>query len=146
MIVVKQILASETVNIRHQVLRVGKPIESCLFDNDHLSTTLHFGIFENNVLKGVVSAFEKQNSIFEASSQFQIRGMAILSDNQGCGFGKMLLKFAENYLKISKKPFIWFNARIAAMMFYKKMGYLQRGEAFDIPNVGLHVLMYKNIL
>lgn len=146
MIVVKQILASETVNIRHQVLRVGKPIESCLFDNDDLSTTLHFGIFENNILKGVVSAFEKQNSIFETSSQVQIRGMAILPYIQGRGFGKMLLKFVENHLKISKKPFIWFNARISAMMFYKKMGYLQRGKTFDIPNVGLHLLMYKNIL
>lgn len=145
MIVVKQILASETVNIRHQVLRVSKPIESCLFANDDLSTTLHFGIFENNALQGVVSVFAQHNPIFEASSQFQIRGMAILPNIQGQGFGQMLLKFAENNLKLSKKPFVWFNARVAAMMFYKKMGYLQHGNTFDIPNVGLHVLMYKNI-
>ena len=145
MIVVKQILASETVNIRHQVLRVGKLLESCLFDNDDLNTTVHFGIFKSNVLHGVVSIFAQQNPIFESSSQFQMRGMAILPDIQGQGFGQLLLKFAENHQKSLKKSFIWFNARITAMMFYKKMGYLLHGEPFDIPNVGLHVLMYKNI-
>ena len=47
--------------MRHSVLRKGKPIETCSFDNDDNPTTKHFGLFDNEELKGVVSVFEKKN-------------------------------------------------------------------------------------
>ena len=45
--VVKQITAAETIPVRHQVLRQGKPIESCVFQNDEDSQTFVY-LPENN--------------------------------------------------------------------------------------------------
>ena len=60
MITLKEITASATFPVRHSVLRKGKPIETCSFDNDDNPTTKHFGLFDNDELKGIVSVFEKK--------------------------------------------------------------------------------------
>jgi hypothetical protein len=38
---------------------------------------------------------------------------------------------------------IWFNARVEAVGFYEKMGYQKTGNLFEIPDVGVHILMFK---
>ena len=145
MVFVKQISAKETISVRHEVLRAGKPIESCSFDGDDLASTVHFGIFENNFLCGVASVFQKKLTAFDVESQCQLRGMAILSKAQDRGFGKLLLKEIEIFLRTLKTKILWFNAREAAIVFYEKMGFIKYGAIFDIPTIGVHVLMYKEI-
>ena len=54
---IKSISSSETYPIRHEVLRVGRPIESCKFDGDEQTETIHYGAFENNKLVGVISCY-----------------------------------------------------------------------------------------
>ena len=41
--VVKKITALETYTVRQEVLRKGKPIETCHFIGDDATTTTHFG-------------------------------------------------------------------------------------------------------
>jgi hypothetical protein len=40
---------------------------------------------------------------------------------------------------------IWFNARTAAVGFYKKMDYQPLGAPFDIKDTGEHYLMFKKL-
>ena len=93
--IIKNISSLETYSVRQPVLRAGKPIESCQFDGDDLPTTNHFGIYNDEKLVGVVSVFNKINSIFNSPNQFQIRGMAILSEYRKKGFGEKLLHHCE---------------------------------------------------
>lgn len=45
MIEIKKITSYETMIVRHPVLRQGKPIETCHFEGDDLSSTYHLGLF-----------------------------------------------------------------------------------------------------
>nr|WP_294922664.1 GNAT family N-acetyltransferase [uncultured Flavobacterium sp.] len=145
MTLIKEISAKETFIVRHPVLRKGKPIETCAFEGDNLKTTHHFGLFNDLDLIGIISLFLKTNTIFAENLQAQIRGMAILESHQKKGLGETLVKHCEKYCISNQFDLIWFNARTAAVGFYKKMGYEIKGNSFEIPEVGEHYLMYKKL-
>lgn len=145
MTLIKEISAKETFIVRHPVLRKGKPIETCAFEGDDLKTTHHFGLFNDLDLIGIISLFLKTNTIFAENLQAQIRGMGILESHQKKGFGEALVKHCEKYCISNQFDLIWFNARTAAVGFYKKMGYEIKGNSFEIPEVGEHYLMYKKL-
>jgi ribosomal protein S18 acetylase RimI-like enzyme len=145
MIDIRKISAQETFTVRHPMLRKGKPIESCQFDGDDLGSTSHYGLYEYNKIEGVISLFENNNSLFADNHQGQIRGMAVLENNQGKGFGRLLVEHSENVMKLQNISLIWFNARINAVGFYQKMGYEIIGNSFEIPNIGVHYVMWKKL-
>ncbi len=144
--VIKVITPQETHSVRHPVLRAGRPIEDCMFDGDDLETTLHLGLFSNKKLIGVATFLENIKPLFKDQLQFQLRGMAILKEEQKKGFGALLLEEGERLLKNKNANLIWFNAREIATSFYKKKGYKIIGEPFEITNIGPHYLMTKKII
>jgi GNAT superfamily N-acetyltransferase len=142
---IKKINAIDTYPVRQEVLRKGKPIETCQFKGDDDENTVHFGLYQKEQLIGIISIFKEKNNLFQEKNQFQIRGMAVLEDFQGKGFGAELVKVAENYCINQNVDLIWFNAREIAVSFYKKLGYTSIGDSFLIPDVGIHFAMYKKI-
>ncbi len=145
MILLSEITFEDTFPVRHEILRAGKPIETCFFDGDELPTTKHFGIFVNKKIMGVVSVFQNKNNTFNPDNQYQIRGMAVLEEAQKLGFGKQLVRHCETYVLEEKSSLIWFNARENATLFYEKLGYKKVGSSFLIADIGLHYLMFKKI-
>lgn len=145
MTTIRNITAKETYPVRHSVLRKGRPITSCHFDGDDLNTTIHFGLFEDDTLEGIISLFESSNHLFDTNRQIQIRGMAVLEDNQGKGYGKQLVQHCEKYLADTDCELIWFNARENAKGFYQKLGYTIHGEPFNIEGIGIHYIMWKKL-
>jgi GNAT superfamily N-acetyltransferase len=143
---IREITAFETFLVRHPVLRNGKPIETCHFEDDNSPTTKHFGFFDNDNLVGVISLFQKRNDFFEQKKQFQIRGMAVLENYQKKGFGNKLVRHCENLVIQKKAGLIWFNARIIAVPFYEKLGYQTIGNKFEIGDVGLHFVMHNQFV
>ena len=142
---IKEISSSDTISVRHPVLRAGKPIDSCRFDGDDLDTTKHFGIFEEENLVGVISIFKNNHAYFENNDCYQIRGMAVLENFQKQGLGEKLLMHSEEYIRNQKSSLIWFNARQTAVGFYEKLGYKKNADAFEIQDVGTHYVMYKKL-
>ena len=142
---IKKINSIDTYPVRHEVLRKGKPIETCQFKGDDDENTIHFGLYQNERLIGIISIFKEKNDLFSETNQFQIRGMAVLEEFQGKGFGAELVKEAENHCINLNANLIWFNARENAVPFYKKLNYIIIGDSFLIPDVGIHFAMYKKI-
>ncbi len=142
---IKKISSLETYPVRHEVLRKGKPIETCQFKGDDDENTTHFGLYVEDKLIGIISIFKENNILFPELNQFQIRGMAVLEAFQGKGFGAKLVKEAENHCINLNTNLIWFNARENAVPFYKKLNYIIIGDSFLIPDVGIHFAMYKKI-
>lgn len=143
---IQKIEFKATFVVRHPVLRNGKPLETCCFEGDDLSTTTHFGLFFDDKLVGVVSVFKTENSIFTSEQQLQIRGMAILPEFQKNGFGTDLMKHCEAHYSGKNEVLIWFNARENAVPFYEKLGYSIVGAPFYIAEVGTHYVMKKEII
>ena len=59
--------------------------------------------------------------------------------------GTILLKKGEEILRERDCTLLWFNARIIAVSFYKNLGYKTIGPEFDIPLIGPHYLMKKEL-
>ena len=145
MIKIQNITSTEAIAVRHPVLRNGKPIESCHFEGDDLPSTVHFGLFLDEKLIGVVSVFQNNSSNFNYENQFQIRGMAVLPEFQKKGYGELLVKYSEEYVLNKEGSIIWFNARENAVNFYKKIGYEIIGSPFTISDIGVHYIMKKKL-
>jgi len=141
---IKKIGAEEAIPIRQAVLRQGKPISSCIFKGDELKSTVHFGLFSKGKLVAVTTFNDNQHLGFKGS-QIQLRGMAVLDQYKTKGYGRLLLETGEQLATQKKVTILWFNARIAAIPFYEKFGYKSIGSSFEIPDVGTHFVMYKEM-
>ena len=143
MAVIKLIEAKDTYEIRKKELRKNMNLSS-QFSRDFDKNTFHLGLFQNEKLISIVS-FMKTNNEMLSGEQYQLRGMATLVDFQGKSYGKMLVFEAEKILKKKNVKVVWCNARVAVLDFYKKQGFQIIGEEFDIPQIGGHYVMFKEI-
>ena len=48
-------------------------------------------------------------------------------------------------IKKRNGDFLWCNARLIAVEFYKKTGFSSIGEQFNISEIGPHYFMYKKL-
>nr|MBF6609261.1 GNAT family N-acetyltransferase [Flavobacterium sp.] len=128
----------------HPVLRAGKALSDCIFENDDAVTTVHLGLYHNNVLAAVASIFDQQNPAFKGQKQYQLRGMAVLPEFQNRHFGRKLLDKVEQSIS-GCNAVLWFNARASAVPFYQKSGFVTVGEPFEVNDIGTHYVMYKEI-
>ncbi|MBU2950313.1 GNAT family N-acetyltransferase [Tamlana agarivorans] len=140
---IKQITVKESYKVRQPVLRPGRPITSCVFDGDDLTTTIHLGIYEHHNIIGVCSFFKNDHKELPHPKQYQLRGMAVMESFQGKGIGNQILSYGESLMKEKNIKVIWCNARETALPFYKKSGYEIFGNAFEIPGIGTHYNMLK---
>ena len=143
---VKKISYFETFPVRSAVLRQGKPIETCFFLGDDDKETVHFGLFDDVNLIGVASVFKVGNENFNKNNQFQLRGMAVLSKYQGMGFGRVIMDEICKLVVSKNAGVLWFNARETAVKFYQNFGFSVSGDAFEIPEVGTHFVMFRHFV
>ncbi|KZD37022.1 acetyltransferase GNAT family [Bacillus cereus] len=45
----------------------------------------------------------------------------------------------------SKANILWCNGRITVTDYYKRLGFHEYGEIFEIESIGLHKVLYKKI-
>lgn len=131
-----------TIPLRNQILRPGKPPEDCQFPFDDHPLTLHVGALEDGITFGVGSLLPENETGDLDPAARRIRGMAVLSDFRGRGIGsiilKALLKRAQDEPDVTR---VWCQARTPAQSLYQANGFEPRGEPFDLPDIGPHVLM-----
>ncbi|MEK9739678.1 MAG: GNAT family N-acetyltransferase [Flavobacteriaceae bacterium] len=134
-----EIEAQTTFELRHPLLRTGRPIESCIMDDDDHPKTLHLGAYSNQQLVGILSAMPKTCNECKLSNSYQLRGIAVRKEFQGRGVAKLLLIKGINLLiKRHATQCIWLNSRIAAQGLYQKTGFKAVGDPFIIEPIGLH--------
>ena len=133
----------ETYEIRHSVLRKGRPIASCAMEGDNKKSTVHWGAYLGHTLVGVISLFSTPRHLSAKQNCKQIRGMAVLKNYRGKGIGKALLLCLENHAKKTATKYLWMNARKKAFAFYQDLGYSIKGNLFEIEPIGTHGYLYK---
>lgn len=144
---VLRINAPDTYPIRQQVLVPDHDLKKAKFDfDDDDDISFHLGAFEDSQLVSVASFYYQRNLLFKDLHQYQLRGMATLSEYQGQGLSSELLKMAFPIIKQNLCTLLWCNARTTAAGFYEKAGFKKfDGTFFEIEEIGPHLLMYKNI-
>jgi len=142
---VLRISPGDTTDIRHQMLRAGRPREEAIFPGDENDQTFHLGAFVQNKLVSVASFYFECHPDLADQYQYRLRGMATLPDFQRQGLSSALLKMAFPIIKQNLCTLVWCNARSGALGFYQKVGFEKTGEEFEIETVGPHHLMFKKI-
>jgi len=141
MTMISRVSASEVYPIRQQVLRPDQPPEAAVYPGDELESTFHMGLFEEGSLVGIVSLYPEGPEGYELPDAWRVRGMAVLPEHHGRGFGSKLLQACMAYAAAHGGKTLWCNARIVARPFYELRGLSIDGEAFDIPGIGPHYRM-----
>jgi len=138
---ISRVSASEVYPIRQQVLRPDQPPESAVYPRDELESTYHIGVFEEGSLVGIVSLYPEGPEGYEMDNAWRVRGMAVLPEHHGRGFGSKLLQACMAYAAAHGGKALWCNARVMARPFYELRGLSIDGEEFDIPGIGPHYRM-----
>ncbi len=124
---------------RKQSLYMNKKVANSIYKEDSLKNTLHIALFEGeNLVSGVTLI---QNKKFNNSYSLQIRGMFTLKKQIRKGFGTILLNYIKKKI-LKRKQILWCNARLEALDFYKKNGFIEFGSNFDIKGIGMHKKMF----
>ena len=140
----RKVDADEILPLRAKELRIGQPVDSARFPEDHLPDTLHFGAYSDTELVGCVTLILSTSAPLR---KWQLRGMATRSGQRLQGVGRTLLQFAESHLQQHYPGSqIWCNARIGAIPFYRKMGFTVCSDPFEIEGIGVHHKMEKTLL
>ncbi|WP_431167605.1 GNAT family N-acetyltransferase [Tenacibaculum halocynthiae] len=137
--VIKKIKTEDTYLIRKEVLRKGIDLPY-KFVGDFDDETYHLGAFFNDKQVGIVTLMKSENNNF-VDNQYQLRGMATLTEVRGKGIGKQIVNEALSLLRNDGVTTLWCNAREEASSFYKGLGFNMVGESFIVEKVGVHYVM-----
>jgi len=110
---IKSIEASQTWQIRHEVMWPDQPLEFVQLEEDNLG--LHFGVFDQEKLISIVSCFV-------VDDEMQFRKLATLEEFQGKGSASRLLHYILKLAKEKNLKKVWCNARTNKKSFYEKFG------------------------
>jgi GNAT superfamily N-acetyltransferase len=139
---IRQISTAETLPLRREILRRGRPPETARFPGDDDPATRHFGVFRGHELAAIASLFAVEfHDTPRLTPAYQLRGMAVSRALQKSGLGFRLLSACIDYARSAGAKLLWCNARAAAAGFYRKYGFQTFGAEFDIPDVGPHFRM-----
>jgi predicted GNAT family N-acyltransferase len=122
--------------LRRRILYAGLPDSRAVYPGDEGPEVVHLGAFdEAGELVGIASLFPREDGTL------QLRGMAVASDQQGTGVGAAIVRAAHEVATEQRRPSLWCNARIKAVGFYARQGWIVEGEEFEVPDVGPHYVM-----
>lgn len=96
----------------------------------------HFGAFMDNQLVGVVS-------LFQNGDNFQFRKLAVDETAQGKGIGKAMLNHLIDFVTTGNAKRLWCNARVSAIGFYLKFGFVHTGQLFSKNGFDYEILEMK---
>jgi GNAT superfamily N-acetyltransferase len=124
-------------DLRYRVLRepLGQPKGSERNEGDE--TGIHFGLYEDAILKAIARLDESGEKVA------QVRFVAVETDQQGSGFGRLIMESTEEEAKRRGDTKMILHARDYAVDFYLKLGYTLIEPSHMLFGILQHYLMEK---
>jgi GNAT superfamily N-acetyltransferase len=139
-VLVREVTAAETAGLRRQVLRGGSPAPLPGDDDP----ALHVGVFEDGVLIATGNVRHDPAPWAPDVPAWRLRGMATDPAHRSRGAGALVLQALIDHAR--KEPAVlWCNARTPAQAFYERAGLQTRGEPWEDPEIGPHVVMWVQL-
>lgn len=137
-LVARKIAAGDTHDLRRRVLRDDDPNAELDWPGDHAATTVHLGVSTlDGTLVGVSTWLIERDPLAPDVVAVQLRGMATDPDMAGRGVGTMLLAAGQEHVRSIGAERLWANARVTALGFYERAGFIAQGHEFVTPTTGL---------
>jgi GNAT superfamily N-acetyltransferase len=131
--------------IRQRVLRPGQPLDSTRYPSDQLPEAWHAGAFLGADLVGIASVYREPPPGADAPTAWRLRGMAVLPEHQGQGYGTALVRACLAQVQARGGTQLWCNGRVSAQRFYEGLGFVAQGAVFDLPVSGPHYLFVRPV-
>ena len=142
---IKNVEAYMIKPLRHAELRKEQDFSTTSYLRDNEESTFHLAAILGGKIVTCATFYPEKSKKLNAINSYRLRGMATASIFQKKGCARELIIAAFLELKAKGADFVWCNARIAALGFYKSMGFKIKGNQFDIETIGSHYFMYKEI-
>ena len=142
---IKKVSAEIIRPLRHIELRKGEDFSTTSYLRDEDKETFHMACVKEEKIAACATFYPESSRKLEAESPYRLRGMATDSSFQRQGYATYLMKESFKELKKRNCDMLWCNARLVAVEFYKYNGFKIIGDLFDIPEIGPHYYMYKEI-
>ena len=149
---VDRVPADMTWELRQTVLRPHQTIEElALPDDDEMSTGSFAAIDADEEVVGTARVapasppFPVGLHAPANSPTWQLRGMATGEDVRNVGVGTVLLRRVVRHVADDGGGLIWCNARVPAIDFYRRAGFVVHGDVWEDPDIGPHVVMWRTV-
>lgn len=154
---VEQISAQQTIPLRMELLRPGRAREESVFAGDDDPETVHVGAWLGEQLVGIASMYHESlgalppgggaplRADHREGTAWRLRGMATSETVRRAGVGRRTLSLCLEHARARGGTLAWCNARMNAIAFYQAQGWQIISAPFDIPDVGIHVVMERGI-
>ena len=76
---------------------------------------------------------------------WRLRGMATRPEARGQGLGGRVLDLLIGHVADEGGGLLWCNARTPALSLYQRAGFQARGEVFELPEIGPHLVMWRTV-
>ncbi|MDQ6650621.1 MAG: GNAT family N-acetyltransferase [Actinomycetota bacterium] len=144
---VEQVLAGVTLPLRQQVLRPHQRVVELMDPSDDHPESGHFAAYDGSGAVVGTASVRRAPPPWEPAdtSAWQLRGMATADGLRGQGVGAAVLERAVAHVASLGGGVLWCNARLAALSFYERAGFVRRGEEWVDPQIGPHVVMWRTV-
>ncbi len=135
--------AAAILPLRRDVLRPGRPLSEARFAGDDEATTFHLGAFDGATPVACATLVHRP---WATQPAYQLRGMATRPDLSARGFGRAVLRLAEETVaERTTVRLLWANAREEAVGFYVRHGWQVASDRFEILSVGPHYRIIRRL-
>lgn len=150
-----EVPAEQVRPVRAEVLRQGQPPERLVYPGDDAPGTLHLaalaslpratpgGVVAEALVAGIATVMSDPHPREPLPGDWRVRGMATLPAFRGRGIGAALLAGCEQHVRGQGGARVWCNARVPALGFYERAGWLVESDVFEVEDIGPHVVMSK---
>jgi len=142
---INKVDAEKVRPLRHSELRKGQDLSTTSYLNDYEEGTFHMACIVDDKIVTCATFYPEKSIKIKSENAYRLRGMATDSSFQRKGYASDLMDESFKELKKRDCDMVWCNARLVAVDFYKSAGFKVTGELFDIPEIGPHYYMYKEI-
>jgi GNAT superfamily N-acetyltransferase len=125
-----ELRVADTHPLRRSILRNDTPSHDVVFDGDDLPGTLHLGASVDGEIVAISTWVRRPWSAQRDRPAVQLRGMATAPDHRGTGVSAALLEAGIDRCRSDGVEVVWARARVAALGFYRRAGFVTVGEPY----------------
>lgn len=132
--------------LRQRVLRPHQTIDELRSTSDDLPTTANYAAYAGTEVVCTASV-RREDPSWPAGDgpAWRLRGMATADGWRSRGIGAMVLDAVVQYVAAQGGGLLWCSARVPAVPFYRRAGFVTRGEEWVDPMIGPHIAMERTV-
>jgi GNAT superfamily N-acetyltransferase len=126
------------------VLRPHQTLEQLRAPDDSAPGTGNYAAFVDGEVVGTASVRREAPPWAPSEHDaWRLRGMATHEGWRSRGVGSRVLDAIVGHVRAGGGGLLWCNARVPAVPFYERAGFVTRGAAWEEPDIGPHIAMER---